>query len=71
MKVCTVYGDMSADSMDDVYPSVLVCNECVRAFADDEDSPIVTVDSDDVDYGDECSFCQKTREEEQQEEEEE
>jgi hypothetical protein len=71
MKSCTVWGDMSADSAADQYPTVNVCDECVEADAQSEEPQIVTVEGGfDSAYGDEGHFCDKSIEEENEEKEE-
>ena len=59
MKCCTVYGEMSADSAADQYPTVNLCNECVDADASaKEDAQIVSIEGDyDPGLGDSCEWC--------------
>jgi len=65
MKTCMVWGDMTADSAADQYPLVTVCDECVKSIAGKEDSPIVAIEGGyDYAHGEECHFCDKTKEEE-------
>ncbi len=65
MKTCTIWGDMSSDRVDEQYPSVTVCDDCVSAEqSSGEDSQIVTVSGYDPSLGDTCEFCGKTAEEE-------
>lgn len=42
MQLCTLWGDMSADSTDDQYPQANVCDDCVEKYSDIEDSPVVS-----------------------------
>jgi len=71
MKTCVVWGDMSADSASDQYPTVTVCDECVVSHSEsseDHDAEIVSIDSSGPMFsGDECYFCGKTEEEEREE----
>lgn len=59
MKTCTVYGDMSADSAADQYPTVTLCDECVADARKQIDSQIVSVEGYDSAYGDTCEWCDK------------
>jgi hypothetical protein len=60
MKLCTLWGDMSADRADDQYPQANVCEECIRKYASSEDSPIVHVNGNyEPAYGEECALCEK------------
>ena len=66
MKSCQIWGDLSADRVDDQYPTVMVCNECVKEYSQGEDAAIVMVVGDyDEAIGDECHFCGITEEEEE------
>ncbi|WP_080965548.1 hypothetical protein [Chromobacterium subtsugae] len=68
MKLCAVWGDMSADSTADQYPTVNVCDDCFEA--DDgrgENSQILTNEgSYNFAFGEECHFCGKTEKEERE-----
>jgi hypothetical protein len=58
MKLCTLWGDMSADRASDQYPQANVCDDCINNHADSENSPIVSVNgSYDSSYGEECTLC--------------
>jgi len=66
MKSCQVWGSMSADRIDDIYPTVSVCNECVESImSESEQEKIVSILSDEAftEY-DECHFCGKSQDEE-------
>ena len=59
MQLCTLWGDMSADSTDDQYPQANVCDDCVEKYSNIEDSPIVHVSGGyDSAYGQECALCE-------------
>ncbi len=66
MKTCTVWGDMLSDRTSDQYPTVTVCDACVEKHQQaGKDSKILSVNSEyDSLYGEECYFCEKTKEEE-------
>lgn len=64
MKTCTVYGDMSADSAADQYPTVMLCDACVYEARKRDDSQIVSVEDYDSAYGESCEWCDKKVEEE-------
>lgn len=64
MKNCTVWGDLSSDRTSDQYPVVPVCDDCVKSYEDDEESPILSVEKYESYTGDECHFCQKSIDEE-------
>lgn len=65
MKICQIWGDMAADRVDDQYPTVAVCEDCVTAHTKGEDAMIVAVVGDyDEAYGEECYFCGITKDEE-------
>jgi hypothetical protein len=68
MKTCMVWGDMSADSAADQYPSVSVCDECIADDAKSENPQIVSIEGGfDSAYGDECHFCDKSIDDENDE----
>jgi len=70
MKVCQIHGDMSADRMDDIYPTEVFCDECYNEMnVDNENNPIVTEETWNDSWGDTCSQCNKTLEEEKAENE--
>ena len=65
MKSCQIWGDLSADRVDDQYPTVTVCNECAEAHSQGEDAAIVAVVGGyEESYGDECHFCEITKDDE-------
>lgn len=69
MKTCTIWGDLSSDRTGEQYPTVAVCDDCVKAEqARGEDSQIVTVGDYDSDYGNVCEFCGEEFEDEEDEE---
>lgn len=58
MKLCTLWGDMSADRTDDQYPQANVCEACIKAYDNAEDSPIVHINGGyDSAFGEECALC--------------
>ena len=60
MKLCTLWGDMTADRADDQYPQKNVCEECIKEHSNSENSPIVQINgSYDSAYGEECALCDK------------
>ena len=64
MKTCVIYGDMSADSAADQYPTVNLCDDCVTADASQgENHQIVSKEGYDPDLGD-CEWCGTTAEDE-------
>jgi hypothetical protein len=58
-KLCTIYGDLGADSAADQYPQVNVCADCIaRDEKRKEDAMIVSINGPaDPDFGDECGLC--------------
>ncbi len=65
MKSCQIWGDLAADRVDDQYPTVTVCDACAEANRQGENPAIVAVVGGyDEGHGDECHFCDITREEE-------
>lgn len=68
MKICTTWGDLSADKSSDNYPTDLFCEECFHDMKPDQkDSGIVNYQDDDGSYWDTCSSCGKTQKEEAEE----
>ena len=58
LKMCMVWGDMSADSAADQYPEVPVCTDCIAAEEKSgEDSQIVSVGDTVKDSDATCHFC--------------
>ncbi|SBW80305.1 hypothetical protein PVE_R1G2420 [Pseudomonas veronii 1YdBTEX2] len=58
MKTCVIYGDMSADSAADQYPTVNLCNDCVATDdAQGENHQIVIKQAYDHNMGDTCEWC--------------
>lgn len=71
MKSCQVWGDLSADRVNDQYPIVTVCNDCTAENLKGEETAIVAVVGGyDAANGEACSFCGITAEEEGEEENE-
>lgn len=65
MKTCVIYGDMSADSAADQYPTVNLCNDCVATDdAQGENHQIVIKQAYDHNIGDTCEWCSTSAEEE-------
>jgi|YNPNPStandDraft_1061719.scaffolds.fasta_scaffold109735_2 hypothetical protein len=65
MQTCQIWGDMSADRVDDQYPTVTVCDACAEAHSQGENAAILhVVGGYDEDYGEQCYFCGITRDEE-------
>lgn len=65
MKSCQIWGDLSADKIDDQYPTVTVCEACVEPNRAGENAAIVAVVGGyDQANGEECHFCGITEEEE-------
>ena len=54
---CQIWGDMSSDRASEQYPTVNVCEDCYKLYSGEEDSPIITTESTELCYGDECHFC--------------
>ena len=68
MKTCKIYGDLTADRADDIYPTVQFCDACAKRDNErGEGNAIVEVLGYDPSYGDECDNCKKTLEEEMEE----
>lgn len=66
MKTCTIFGDMQSERTADQYPTVALCNDCIKQDSlSDEDSQIVTLGDYDESYGDSCEWCGVTAEDEQ------
>lgn len=58
MKLCTLWGDMSADRVSEQYPQANVCEGCIKTNINTENSPIVHIDGNyDSAYGEECALC--------------
>lgn len=58
-KLCTIWGDMTADSAADQYPQEPVCTNCITAEeADGENSQIVSVGETLKDTYAVCCFCE-------------
>ena len=59
MYYCQVWGDMTADSAADQYPTVAVCEDCIKEQElRGQDNQIVTGGTEIVTDKDEtCSFC--------------
>lgn len=71
MKSCQVWGDLSADRVEDQYPTVTVCNDCTVENLKGEEPAIVTVVGGyDPVNGEECKFCGITAAEENEQENE-
>lgn len=65
MKKCTIFGDMQSERTADQYPTVTLCNDCVKQDrSSNEDSKIVTLGEYDKSYGDSCEWCGVTAEDE-------
>ncbi len=65
MKACMVWGDLSSDRTSEQYPTVTVCDACVTSQMAAENSQIVNVVGKyDPDYGEQCFFCDKDKDEE-------
>jgi len=43
MQTCQIWGDMSADRVDDQYPTVTVCDACAEAHSQGENAAILHV----------------------------
>lgn len=69
MKSCTIFGNMAASRLADIYPTKNVCDECIEEDQKDpENSSIANIGVGyDPALGDECAFCGKSFEDEQQE----
>jgi len=68
MKTCTIFGDLSSEKSSDNYPTVPICDECVKEDqVRKEESKIVQIGAFDPSLGDVCEFCGKTLEEEKAE----
>lgn len=60
MKLCTMWGNMAADRVADIYPENNVCEACIKQYSNSEESPILHINGDyDPDYGEECYLCEK------------
>lgn len=68
MKICQVWGDMSADRFSDCYPTVPICDDCFDKY-ENESELIIHIHSETYTsgFGDECYYCDKSIEEEQEE----
>lgn len=68
MRICTVWGDLSADKTDEQYPTDVYCDECFHAMdSSGEESGVVNSQDDDGSYGSTCFNCGKTADEEAEE----
>lgn len=60
MKLCAIWGDLSADRQSDINPHVNICEDCIESNTQDENSIIAFVAGDyDPKHGDECYICQR------------
>lgn len=58
LKSCVVFGDLSADSAADQYPTEPVCTDCIESEAKRrEDNRIISVGEVVKDRGAMCYFC--------------
>jgi hypothetical protein len=65
MKTCVINGDMSSDRAGDNYPTVNLCDDCVKEDErKGENHQIVSQQGYDVSLGDACEWCGTTAEEE-------
>lgn len=66
MKTCTIFGNMQSERTADQYPTVTLCNDCIKQDSfSNEDSQIVTLGDYEKSYGDSCEWCGVTAEDEQ------
>lgn len=58
MKRAVIFGDMSSDSTSDQYPTVTLCEECIRLDEDKkEDAQIVSIEGDATPEDGPCEWC--------------
>lgn len=66
MKSCMIFGDLTSEKSSDNYPTVQICDECVKEQQiRKKNSQIVFVGEFDCAFGDECEMCGKTLKDEQ------
>ena len=64
MRIYQVWGDLSADRQDDIYPMVPICDDCALELEDLEDAIVQEISDFDEIYGEECYYCGKSKQEE-------
>lgn len=58
MKQVVVFGDLTSDRTSEQYPTIVLCDDCIRRDrAKEEDSQIVNVVGDADDADDACEWC--------------
>lgn len=58
MKRAVVYGDMTSDSTDEQYPTVVLCEECIRADESrKEESQVVSIEGEAGPDDGPCAWC--------------
>jgi hypothetical protein len=58
MKRAVIFGDLSADSTSDQYPTVTLCDDCIAKDEKlREDSQIVSIDGNAPDDSESCEWC--------------
>lgn len=65
MKACIVWGDPFSDQEDKLYPSIMVCDECLVLEGNSGEASRIVMTCEFIpDFGGICEFCGKSRDEE-------